>query len=204
MKVFVRMFGLSAAALLIGAGLCLAEETAAPASAAPSAEQQAKMEKMKQAMTPGPQHKALEPLAGKWNYTSRFWTEPNGQAQESTGTSDNEMIYGGRFLKESVKGTMMGEAFEGIAYTGYDNVAGEYTSVWIDSMATGLMKSSGTFDGQTMTLSGTVSCPINGKNTPMRTELKIADNDHHTLSAYMPGPDGKEFKNMEMTYTRAA
>ena len=35
-----------------------------------------------------------------------------------------------------------------------------------------------------------------------RTEWKIADNDNQTYTMYGKGPDGKEFKNMEIVYKR--
>jgi hypothetical protein len=117
------------------------------------------------------------------------------------------MIYGGRFLKEEVKGTWNGEPFEGTGYTGYDNVRGEYVSVWIDGVATSLMNVSGQYDGasRTLKLSGVNSCPMTGeKERPGRLETVITDDDHHTLTAYGAGPDGREFKTMEIVYTRVS
>jgi hypothetical protein len=36
----------------------------------------------------------------------------------------------------------MGMPFEGLGYTGYDNVKKQYFGTWIDSMSTGIMTSS--------------------------------------------------------------
>ena len=169
-------------------------------------EQQAQMEKMKALMAPSEAHKVLEPLAGKWTYTAKFWMDPSKAPEESAGTSEAEMIYGGRFLKETVRGTWMGEPFEGTGYTGHDNVKQEYQSVWIDGMGTAIMTSSGAYDAaaKTLKLGGTASCPLTGeKDMKMRSELKIDDADHHTLTGYHNGPDGKEVKGMEIVYTRA-
>ena len=203
MKTFVRMFVI---ALLIGFSIpAFAEEAAAPAAPAMSAEEQAKMAEMQKRMTPGAEQKVLEAMAGKWTYKGTFWM-PDGKSQESNGTAMSEMIYGGRFLKETVTGTWMGQPFEGVGITGYDNVKGEYTSIWYDNMATGIMVSSGLFDAATKTLKlgGTVSCPMTGiKDMPMRSETVITDNNTHTMTSYGT-MDGKESKGMELVSTRVA
>lgn len=35
-----------------------------------------------------------------------------------------------------------------------------------------------------------------------RTVEKMVDADHWTMQMYQPGPDGKEFMGMEISYTR--
>ncbi len=32
--------------------------------------------------------------------------------------------------------------------------------------------------------------------------MKMVSPDQHVLEMYQPGPDGKEYKSMEVTYTR--
>ncbi len=188
--------------------VCLTGAAVWAADEMPAAEKKpdaAQMEKMKTMMAPSDAHKVLEPLAGQWIYKSKFWMSPDGKVEESSGTSDNEMIYGGRFLKQITKGVWMGESFEGLGYTGYDNIKGEYETVWVDSMATGMMKIAGSYDAASKTLnqSGANSCPMTGnKAMPLRSEWKIVDNDHNVYSSYMTGPDGKEAKGMEIEFTR--
>ena len=201
MKSFSRLFvlGMLFAAL---AAPGWAEETApAAADDKAAAEKAAMMEKMKAASTPGAEHKALEVLTGKWTTASKFWMDPSAPAEESTGTAEGEMVFGGRFLKETYTGTAHGQPFEGVGYTGYDNVKKQYVGTWVDSMATGIMNSTGQMDGNTLKTGGTVSCPING-DMKMRMETVITDNDHHTMTGYMTGADGKEAKGMEIVYTR--
>jgi hypothetical protein len=189
----------------LAAALFLAAAPAALAAGEKAAMDPAQMEKMKKPTSPGDAHKVLEKLAGKWNYTATF-TMPDGTTDESTGTADNEIIYGGRFAKQTVKGTWMGQPFEGTGYIGYDNVREEYQSIWIDSSMTGMPYSAGKFDDatQTLSLSGKGSCPLTGeKEIPCRSELKIVDADHLVMTAHAPGPDGKEAKMMEIRYERA-
>ena len=208
MKTLSRMFVF---ALLMGmfGTLACAEDApkAAPVADEKAAADKAMQEKMMKLTSPTEAHKVLEPLAGKWNYTAKFWMAPEAKPDESTGTAENTIVYGGRFLKQEVKGLWMGQSFEGLGYTGYDVIKGEYLSIWLDNMATGIMTASGQYDAasKTLTASGSNSCPLTGeKDRKGRSETKIIDNDHNVYSSYAAGPDGKEFKMMEIAYTRAA
>ncbi len=166
----------------------------------------AMMEKMKVLMAPGEAHEALKAFEGSWTYAGTFWMTPDAPGQAMTGTTKNEMIFGGRFLKQEIEGPWMGETFQGLGYTGYDNIKKTYQTVWIDSMATGMMTSSGDYNADTRTLSqsGTNSCPLTGETDRKgRSEWSVMDADHNIYTSYAYGPDGKEFKSMEITYTRA-
>jgi len=70
--------------------------------------------------TPGAEHKALEQFVGTWDTSVKMWMAPGAQPQESTGTAENKMTLGGRFLEQHYEGTMMGQPFTGMGYTGYD------------------------------------------------------------------------------------
>ena len=191
MLVFVMLFG------MFGVAAARTEEM--------SPEMAEKMKKMEALTAPSDAHKVLEPLAGKWTYTLKFWMSPDAPAEESTGTSQDDLIYGGRFLMQVVKGTMMGKPFEGLGFTGYDNIKKEYVSVWLDGMATGIMASSGQYDAATNSISeaGANSCPLTGeKDRKGRNVSTLVDNDHKTYTAYAMGPDGKENKMLEIFYTR--
>jgi hypothetical protein len=166
----------------------------------------AKMEMMKKATTPNENHKRLDPFIGNWTYTSSMWMTPGSKPEQSTGTQENSWVLGGRFVKEVVKGTAMGQAFEGHGKVGYDNVRGEYQAVWADDMSTGIMMSTGQWNEatKTLTMEGTASCPFTGeKNMWTRSEWKLIDNDNNTYATYSKGTDGKEFKMMEIAYKRA-
>ena len=51
--------------------------------------------------TPGESHKLLEPMAGRWNAKTTMWETPGSPPQESTGTSENTWVLGGRYLEQS-------------------------------------------------------------------------------------------------------
>lgn len=164
------------------------------------------MKKFKEYSTPGAAHKTLADMAGNWTYASKMWETPDGKAQESKGTSSMKMILGGRFLQHDIKGEAMGMPFEGLGFTGYDNIKKKYDTLWLDNMATGVMHGTGSFDATSKTLkdSGQFSCPMSpNKTRDYRGEWKITDKNNMTYSMFGPGPDGgKEYKQMEMVFKR--
>lgn len=181
------------------------EKTALQATSAPEKMDEAKMAEWKKNAAPNENHKVLEAFVGQWNHTVSWRMSPEAPVQESTGTNTNEWIMSGRFLKQEIKGEAMGEPFEGLGFTGYDNVKQEYTSVWMDSMGTGIMTSSAQYDPATQTIreQGSFSCPMTGeKNKPFRAEWKIVGLDSYRYEMYTQAPDGSEFKSMEALYQR--
>ncbi len=170
------------------------------------AQKQAAMEAMQKLGSPSEGHKVLEPFVGNWTYTAQWWMSQDGPAESMTGSASNSLIYGGRFLKQEITGAAQGQPpFEGIGYTGYDNIRKEYQTVWFDNMATGMMSGVGQFDAASKTLTdqGAFSCPLTGEtHRQFRTAWKVIDPDHTTYENYMRTADGKEFKAMEIQYTR--
>ena len=151
-------------------------------------------------MTPGEPHAELANNAGEWNHTLSMWMQPGTPATEATARSEGEMILGGRYLVERFEGNMMGMPFEGHALTGYDNAKKKFFSAWIDNMGTGLMTGWGDWDAATnsLTISGTFVDPMDGMDKPYRQVMKRVNDDHTIMEMYVPGPDGAEYKNMEI------
>ncbi len=166
---------------------------------------EAMMKAWKEYATPGAPHAVLAGMAGSWKYTSKWWETPTSPAQESSGTSKMKMVLGGRFLQNETKGKAMGMPFDGLGLTGYDNLKGKYDTVWLDSMGTGVMHGTGSFDAATNTLkdSGEYSCPMSkNKTRAYRAEWKIVDKKNTIYTMWGPDEDGDEFKQMEMTFKR--
>jgi hypothetical protein len=178
---------------------------AADSPPAMTAQQQAMMEKMTKAATPGPQHEMLKKLAGEWNAKVKFQADPAQPWQESQSTSTVTVLMDGRYSQEVVSGQMMGSPFGGMGITGFDNVLGKFVSTWIDNMGTGIMTSQGTADasGKVITWAGTMSDPVTGKLTKERMVTTFTDDDHHTLDMYTVPPGAKkETKTMTIEYAR--
>ena len=125
-------------------------------------------------------HKLLTDLDGNWNYTIKFWMnpDPNAPPQQSKGTASRKSVMGGRYVVMDVTGKMQmpGEdgkmkemLFKGMGVEGYDNVKQKFVASWIDNMGTGIQFSDGTYDPATKTLTYTSEIEMMpGTKTPVR------------------------------------
>jgi len=194
-----RAFALmmATAALLFGAAA-----SAQPEKSAGNAEAAA-MDQMMAMMQPGPEHKVLEKLVGKWSAVVKMWMDPAGPPMESGGTMEYVSVMDGRYLHGVYKGTVMGMPFEGMSVDGYDRYKKQYFSLWFDNMGTGFLDQRGTCspDGKVMTLRGMMFNPQLGRETPVRTVNTWLD-DNTLRYEMFETKDGKEVKSMEITYTR--
>ena len=179
------------------------EAKAAP-QAIPQMSPEEMMAKMKDAATPGQEHKELQPLVGKWKTVAKWWMDPSKAPDVSKGTANHQWAFGKRFIKEEYNGKWGGQPFQGMGMLGYDRVKKAYISTWLDSMGTGIMTSEGKFEAATRSIemSGKYSCPMTGGDRQSRIVTRIVNNDQHVFEMFDRGPDGKEFKNLEITYTR--
>lgn len=168
-----------------------------------SADEKAMMEAWAKSMTPGAAHKALDGMTGTWDTKVKSWMSPGAPPMESSGVSENKWILGGRWIEQRFTGEFMGMPFEGIGYTGYDNVQKKYVGTWMDNMSTGAMISTGTAaDAKTWNFTATMFDPMTGKAAAIEEKITVVDKDHHIMEMWGPGPDGKMYKNMELHYTR--
>jgi hypothetical protein len=160
------------------------------------------MEKMVKAGTPGEHHKRLEMMAGTFDAGMTCFGPM--QMPPSKGVTKNTMVLGGRWLQSEYAGDMMGQKFTGHGMMGYDNTGKKYQGTWIDSMGTQMTYFEGTADASgaiTVTTEGID--PMTDQKMKMKMVYVIQDKDKHTFTMYMPGPDGKDAKMMEIVYTRA-
>ncbi len=153
------------------------------------------------------EHKLLEPFVGTFKATVKMWMGP-GDPMVSTGVMTNELDLGGRFLKHTYKGDP-GEGpfpnFEGRGFWGYNTVAKKWEGVWIDTASTMVQTERGDRDasGKVWEMKGQMDNPqMPGGKWDKRSVITLVDNDNHTMEMFMPGPDGKECKGMEITYVR--
>ena len=162
------------------------------------------MQKWMDYMTPGDMHKMLAAHTGAWTAKTTFWMVPGGEPTVSDATSTGEMIMGGRYLMSKFKGNMMGMPFEGMSIEGFDNATKMFNSTWVDNMGTGIMLMTGIYDesAKQIVYTGKVVDPISGGYVEMRQVAKYNSDGSMLMEMYGPGPDGKEFKTMEITFTK--
>lgn len=156
--------------------------------------------------TPGDMHKLMASWDGTWAGDITMWHAPGAPPETSKGTAVNKMIMGGRYQVSTHTGNMMGMPFEGLSTTAYDNAKKTFISTWVDNMGTGIMRMEGKWDDATKTMTQTGKCvdPSAGtdKEMDVRQVLRVVDDKTHVFEMYGPGPDGKEFKMMEIKLTR--
>ena len=187
-----------------GAALALSLGLAAAAAGQAKPEEKALMEAWQKAMTPGEGQRRLEPMVGTFDTRVRTWMEPGRPPEDTVGTAVNAWVLGNRYVETRYEGIFLGEAFNGIGYMGYDNVAKRYVSVWMDTAGTGMMIGTGSADasGKAFSLKATVSDPMSGKTGTAEEKITILDADRYTFEMWARDRAGKKFKMMEIQYFR--
>ena len=168
-----------------------------------SAQSQDDMKAMQAYMATGPVHQMLGKSVGTWTAAITMWMAPGGAPSNMMGESKNEMILGGRYLKATNTGNMMGMPFEGISVTGYDNAKKIFVNSWIDNMGTGMMYLEGSWDDQNKSINfkGKTVDPVTGNDIPVREIIRFPDDNTQLMEMYMTA-NGTEFKGMEIKFTR--
>lgn len=198
--VFVLFIGFS---LIQPASVAIAKEKKQSKQHEPAMDPQAVMDTYTKVATPSEAHKRMANLAGSWSTTTKAWMDPEKPPMQSTGSCEQTMLLGGRFLHMECTGDMMGQSFTGIGLNGYDNHTKKYMSTWMDSMGTAIYYMEGTAspDGKTITQRGHYDDPIEGPMM-LRSVTKIVNNDTEIFEMYGTPKGGKERKMMEITYIR--
>jgi len=156
--------------------------------------------------TPGEMQKMLAKSDGNWVGETTMWMEKGSQPMMSKSEATNKMVFDGRYQMSTHKGDMMGMPFEGISIVGYDNSKKKFVSSWIDNMGTGIMNMEGVWNASTKSIEfkGKMTDPSRpGKDCNVREVFTFVDDNTQKMEMF--GPDhktGKEFKTMEINYTR--
>lgn len=202
MKLY-RLTGLLVATLCL-AGPVLAQSAGNTATRV-KANDAALAKALESAITPGPGQARLEPMIGTFDVKIRTWLAPNQAPIESNGSCVNVWVLGHRYIQSMLSANVMGEPFDGIGYTAYDNVGKVYQIAWMDGGSTAMTLYRGGFNGATRsaTMKAVVANPVTGKPTPLELRLSIAENGDHMSELWGQGNGTAMFKMMELRYTRA-
>lgn len=153
---------------------------------------------------PNANHEKLAKMAGSWTTQTAFWAAPGAPPQVSVGTAELKMILGGRYLEQRQTGKLMGQPFEGLGYTGYDNLKRKYVTTWMDNFGTSILVMTGSLDpsGKVLRSQGAMDEIMTGKPQKLKDAVTLVDDDHFKYELWMAGPDGKMAKTMEIAYAR--
>jgi hypothetical protein len=192
------------AGALAFAGVASAEPAAAPAGAkpaVPAAADAAAHEKKVLLGSPGEGHQILARTVGKWNVALKIVKAPGAPAQDASGTAELTAMYDGRFIRQDYSANYDGHPFSGTGYTGYDNEKKQYRFTWIDSAHTSLMSCTGKLEKDGKTITFAEDKPMAGEK-PGKVVWRWVDDKTWVYESY-DRDKGKEWKVLEITYTRA-
>jgi hypothetical protein len=155
-------------------------------------------------MTPGDMHKWIAKTNGTWEAEVSQWMDPKAPPTKAKATNVQSTVLGGRYVVGKYSSTMMGAPFEGMSTMGYDNAKKMFVSTWVDNMGSGIVHFSGTYDEATKTLNlkGHQTDPMTGKDSDMREEMTMLDDNSYRMAIYGTGMDGKEMKFMEGVFKK--
>jgi hypothetical protein len=167
-------------------------------------DQQKAMEAYMKAGAVTESHAFLKRFAGFWQAQTTMWTIPGQPPTTSQNTLEGKMILGGRFVSLSYKGTMMGQPFEAVQITGYDNLQKSFITLWIDDSSTSFFLLAGPREPgkDIINQKGEWQDPMTGGLSKVRAVVTFTGPDSYVFEQFMGLPDGKEFKSMEMRCTR--
>ncbi len=182
-----------------------APKSKAPAASKRAGKRQSEAEMMAQwqsAMTPSEGHARLMPMVGTWHATTTFKMASDAPEQVSDGSSIHRLVLGGRFLEQIYKGTSMGMPFEGIGFTGFDNVRQRYVGMWMDTFGTGIMNSISTGKPTDKRIDFTCEAiEPSGQKRIFEAIVRINGHEHHSYEMWTKGDKGM-YRVMLVEYER--
>ena len=154
---------------------------------------------------PSTQHRLLDRLTGRWNTLTQYWMAPGVEPVESKGASERRWILEGRFVLEQFDGGNLALPFRGLGLYGYDGFEQKYTSAWVDTLNTAIMSNLGIYDktNDVVNFVGQYGDSLAGLKREIRGRMRFLNEDKHQLELQVVDSDGRKFKMLEITYTRA-
>lgn len=166
-------------------------------------------------LSPGPHHRALDPLVGTWRATKyNYLLGRDGQPVVSHDIKVKVRWIsktGGRFLEERTEGTLAGKPYYRVGIMGYSNIDRRYEWTTFDSVTPTAMTYRGKPDSGTaseisipgeFTDPGILGPEYQGKTIPMRTVVRIDTAARHTIDLYFTPPGQQERLVDRVIYTR--
>ena len=189
---------------LVVAACCLAGGWVVAQGDPSATDMDAQMAEMMKYATPNEHHEHLARLVGKWKSEGKLWMQPGAPPTLTSGTTENTMILGGRFLLSELTADFMGRPMSGFGLDGYDVYADKHVGIWTDSMGTMIMTLEGecSENGKTRTMISEFDDPMSGQRMKMKMKITHESDDRHVMEGWFLGVGDEPFKCMEFVYTR--
>ena len=151
--------------------------------------------------------KVLSALGGTWNFTAALYAESSVEPFRTEGTITNELV-DDRFLTSSANGSLNvaghDAPMKAQGLMSYDISKKAFTSVWVDTLNTGLMVGTGKYDEKEkiLTETGRFTDPVDGAEKAFRSETRYIDEANYKRTIFVTGKSGKETKLLEFDYIK--
>lgn len=172
------------------------------------------MPALAQRAQPGAGQQALQPLVGTWHVDKQLFVAigtPDRPALGAHMTTRREWIGDGRFVRDTTQGVLGGMPYFRTGLMGYNNMDRRYEWVTADNFTPTLMiyrAESGSGLRMPIDMAGTftdlgVTGERNvGRSIPMRTVVRIENEDRHVFEIYFTAPGQGEVLADRMVFTR--
>jgi hypothetical protein len=145
---------------------------------------------------PGPEHRSLLALAGRWQLSI--------DGQTAKGAAEYKPILGDRFLTEDVTLPLGDLSLEWHGIYAYDTNKKKYTAAWVDNMDTAIETAEGDPDpaGKIFRLRGEHENPDTGKPARYLWQITLESDDRLKIEMFETGDDGAEISVLAIQGTR--
>jgi hypothetical protein len=163
---------------------------------------------------PGAGQAALQPLVGRWKVEKALFVAvgtPDKPAKSVEMTTERVWIADGRFLQDVTRGEIGGQKYFRTGFLGYNNMDRCFEWVTADAFTPIMMIYRGkagagptfpaSLEGSFTDLGVTGEQNV-GKRVPMRTVIRIENNDRHVFEIYFTPPGETEVLADRMVFTR--
>ena len=150
----------------------------------------------------GPEHARLVAMCGTWDAEMSFWFQPGRPPVTTKATSTIRSILGGRFIEETIEGTLNGAPFTTLAWTGFNTGTRQYEATRIATTNTARIAETGSFDEKTGQFELKADYALAGDTWHQRTVIQQPSPDAMTAASYLSFGNVPEWKAVELKYTR--
>jgi hypothetical protein len=135
---------------------------------------------------------------GTWDADLEVTPGPGMSPVRSNGVATTRLI-GDRWLVVDIESD---GGFAGHGVYGWDAEAGEFVSVWVDSMQSSPARGRGRWNPATATMTYEVEARHAGQVIRYREQTERVSDDTHIYRNLLPTPDGGEFEMIRTVYRR--
>lgn len=146
----------------------------------------------------------FEKLAGSWEGTCRTWFEPGRPVDDSRIVGRIHPLVAEPFLRHVYSGSMQGKPRHGEETIAFNAITQVVQVSWLDDfgMSTALMFSTGRLTELGFSVRGEYDVAAKQPRWGWRTDYRLVDEDHLTITAFNITPTGTEAKAAEIVYAR--